>query len=130
MMKSTSNNNKSNNNARQQETRYPTLYSEDDIKETLFDMGIDIFEPQQEHEKRTTKIVDAYEEFSNYILYERSQHCMDILDSDSSGTVGELDGGNSLYKIYRISIPAHTTTTTTHYNKNNKTNKNINSPKK
>eukprot|EP00957_Ditylum_brightwellii_P149365 11375787-Ditylum_brightwellii.AAC.1 len=65
-------------------------------------MGIDIYLPTTPKE---TLLAQAMGEFSHYVLQDEPYLCQHILEKDSSGTVGELQGGSDDYSIYRVSIP-------------------------
>ena len=73
-------------------------------------MGIDLFEPLAGSEQKN--LARLFEEFSEYVLNEERERCLQILqddiDSDGAGmgaSVGELQGGNDSFSIYRVSFP-------------------------
>jgi hypothetical protein len=71
-----------------------------DVNEQLQDLGVDILEPCNPKEETMAK---ALEEFSTFVL--NSQVCRDILDEyNGSESVGELQGGNESYGIYRANL--------------------------
>mmetsp|Transcript_28845 Transcript_28845/g.33523 ORF Transcript_28845/g.33523 Transcript_28845/m.33523 type:complete len:446 (+) Transcript_28845:204-1541(+) len=82
--------------------QYTRLSCEDDIKGVLHEMGIDIFEPEV---KREIVLAEAMHAFSSFVLHEEPDLCQQILDSDTGGSVGELQGGSEHHIIYRVSIP-------------------------
>lgn len=82
--------------------QYPKLESENDIKQVLNDMEIDIYEPES---KKEESLAEAMGAFSSFVLHEEPSKCQTILDDDKGDTVGELQGGNSHFRIYRVSIP-------------------------
>jgi len=82
--------------------QYPKLESENDIKQVLYEMEIDIYEPET---KKEESLAEAMGAFSSFVLHEEPSKCQTILDNDTGGTVGELQGGNVHYRIYRVSIP-------------------------
>ena len=90
--------------------KYPTLSSEQVIKDTLHEIGVDVFEPSS---KSDESIALALEEFSNYCLVTHSNKCLHILETSHDGSVGELQGGSTDYSIYRVSFPEYGTITTT-----------------
>jgi hypothetical protein len=86
-------------------TRYPTLTSDDEIRDELREMGIDVFLPETRTEENTAQ---ALEEFSTFVLFHERVRCLEILEHDlnsGGGSVGELQGGNNEYSIYRVSFP-------------------------
>lgn len=71
-------------------------------------MGVDIYNPQTISEEM---LAARFGEFADFILSEAKELCLDILESDlhhDGGSVGELQGGNDKYKIYRVSFPSST----------------------
>ncbi len=73
-------------------------------------MGIDLFEPSRGTSEQT--LAQLFEEFSEFVLNEERDKCLQILqddiDTDGGGlgaSVGELQGGNEAFSIYRVSFP-------------------------
>ena len=81
---------------------YPKLDSEDEIKQVLNEMDVGIYEPNTKKEQTFAEAMGA---FSSFILHEEPAKCQAMLDNDTGGTVGALQGGNIHYSIYRVSIP-------------------------
>ena len=81
--------------------QYPKLNSEDEIKQVLNEMDIGVYEPISKKEETLAEAMGA---FSYFVLHEEPTKCQSILDNDTGGTVGALQGGNSHYSIYRVSI--------------------------
>lgn len=78
------------------------LRSDFEIKQELDDMGVDVFEPETSFE---TDIAKRLADFSSYVLYEGKERCLEILENCNDDSVGELQGGNENFKIYRVSFP-------------------------
>ena len=78
------------------------LSSGEDVKYALSEMGVDLYGPET---KREFVMADAMAAFSSFVLEDEPQQCQHILENDSTGSVGELQGGSDLYAIYRVSIP-------------------------
>ncbi|KAL3802387.1 hypothetical protein HJC23_007212 [Cyclotella cryptica] len=84
---------------------YPVLSSEYEIHEKLHEMGIDLFKPQTRFEDTMAQALD---DFSRFVLFEGREKCLKILESDlcnGGGSVGELQGGDDSFSIYRVSFP-------------------------
>jgi len=82
--------------------QYPKLKSENDIyKQVLYKTKIDIYEPEIKKEEPLAEALGAF----SFVLREEPSKCQTILDNDTGGTVGELQGCNIHYRIYRVSIP-------------------------
>lgn len=64
-------------------------------------MNIDIFQPLS---KKEELMAQAMEAFSTFVLHEEPVKCHKILLEDDTGSVGELQGGNHEYSIYRVSL--------------------------
>lgn len=64
-------------------------------------MKIDIFQPVS---KKEQLMAQAMEAFSTFVLHEELEKCQKILMDDDTGSVGELQGGNCNYSIYRVSL--------------------------
>lgn len=80
---------------------YPTLHSDETIKDELHCMGVDLFEPESKREKI---MAEAMESFSSFVLEEEPDICKGILDNDSTDSVGLLQGGSDHFSIYRVII--------------------------
>jgi hypothetical protein len=79
------------------------------IRRELGEMGVDIYNPQSPSEEILSAI---FGDFADFVLSEAKELCLEILESDlrhDGGSVGELQGGNDKYKIYRVSFPSSTT---------------------
>ena len=77
--------------------------SDFEIKRELDDMGVDVFEPETSFEN---DIAQRLADFSSYVLYEGKERCLEILENcNNDDSVGELQGGNENFKIYRVSFP-------------------------
>ncbi|KAL7521875.1 hypothetical protein ACHAWX_006565 [Stephanocyclus meneghinianus] len=86
--------------------KYPVLSSECEITEKLHEMGIDLFKPLTRFEETMAQALD---DFSRFVLFEGREKCLTILESDlfnNGGSVGELQGGDDSFSIYRVSFPA------------------------
>ncbi|KAL3800715.1 hypothetical protein ACHAWO_013257 [Cyclotella atomus] len=86
-------------------SKYPELASDHEITEKLHEMGIDVLEPQTRFEET---MADAMREFSSFVLSTGKEKCLDILENDlynEEGSVGELQGGDDSFSIYRVSFP-------------------------
>jgi hypothetical protein len=84
---------------------YPELSSDYDKMQRLQQMGIDVFEPQTKFEESMAR---TFSEFSSYVLFRKRDKCLEILESDlhnGAGSVGELQGGDDSFSIYRVSFP-------------------------
>ena len=81
---------------------YSKLGSEYEIKQKLFEMGVDLYPAETRWERNIAK---EFQAFSSFILHEEAEKCLEILDSSTSDSVGELQGGNDNYSIYRVSFP-------------------------
>jgi len=71
----------------------------------LRELGIDVYEPQNKFEET---IAQSLNEFSTFVLYRGKEKCLEILENDlynDGGSVGELQGGDDSYSIYRVSFP-------------------------
>jgi len=79
---------------------YPELSSNHEIIRSLTEMGIDVFTPSSE-------LASTFDEFSNFVLHQEKDTCLEILENDDSGCVGELQGGSDAYSIYRVSFPTN-----------------------
>ena len=78
------------------------------IRRELSEMGVDIYNPQTSTEET---LASTFGDFAEFVLYEAKESCLDILETDlrnGGGSVGELQGGNEKYKIYRVSFPLST----------------------
>ena len=51
------------------------------------------------------KEASTFDEFSNFVLQQEKDTCLEILENDDTGCVGELQGGSDAYSIYRVSFP-------------------------
>lgn len=80
---------------------YPTLHSDETIKDELHYMGVDLFEPESTIEKI---MAEAMNNFSSFVLEEEPDICKEILDNDSTDSVGLLQGGSDHFSIYRVII--------------------------
>lgn len=85
-------------------TKYRELGSDFEIKQELDEIGIDVFEPETRSEEM---IAQALDEFSSFVLHEGKDRCLEILENDlcNGDSVGELQGGNDVFSIYRVSFP-------------------------
>ncbi len=83
--------------------QYPSPEQENEIKEQLQEMGVDVYEPQSRSEQTVASLL---EDFSHFVLFEEKQTCLQILQQDMSDSVGELQGGNDDFSIYRVSLPS------------------------
>ena len=81
---------------------YPELSSNHDIIRSLTELGIDVFTPSSTIEE---ELASVFDEFSNFVLHQEKDTCIEILENDDSGCVGELQGGSDAYSIYRVSFP-------------------------
>ena len=81
---------------------YPELRSNHEIIRSLTEMGIDVFTPSSTLEE---ELASTFNEFSNFVLHQEKDTCIEILENDDSGCVGELQGGSDAYSIYRVSFP-------------------------
>ena len=81
---------------------YPELSSDHEITRSLTEMGIDVFTPSSTMEE---ELALTFDEFSNFVLHQEKDTCIEILENDDSGCVGELQGGSEAYSIYRVSFP-------------------------
>jgi hypothetical protein len=85
--------------------KYHELASEYEITQKLDEMGIDVFEPQNKFEEA---MADTFSEFSSFVLSTGKEKCLKILENDlynEGGSVGELQGGDDSFSIYRVSFP-------------------------
>lgn len=78
--------------------------TEQEIKEELHEMGVDVIEPESGKEEI---MAEAFDAFSSFILEEEREKCQDILDNhiNIGSSVGELQGGSDHHSIYRVLIP-------------------------
>ena len=78
---------------------------EDDIKDAMLEMGVNLFEPSSRKEET---MAQAFEAFSSFVLEEEPAKCCSILEKhmEHGGTcVGELQGGSDQSSIYRLLLP-------------------------
>ena len=78
------------------------------IRRELSEMGVDVYNPQTPSEET---LAARFGDFADFVLSEAKESCLDILETDlrfDGGSVGELQGGNDKYKIYRASFPSST----------------------
>ena len=90
-------------------TKYAELSSENEITEKLREIGIDVFRPETRFEDT---IAETLGEFSSFVLFKEKEKCLAILEEDlynDRGSVGELQGGNESFSIYRVSFPSEDT---------------------
>ena len=91
------------------------LSSVNGITQKLREMGIDVFRPETRFEATIAEALDA---FSTFVLLKEKEKCIEILEEDlynGGGSVGELQGGNESFSIYRVSFPSEDV-----FTKNNK----------
>jgi len=82
---------------------YPELSSNHEVIRSLTEeMGIDVFTPSSTMEE---ELASTFDEFSNFVLQQEKDTCLEILENDDTGCVGELQGGSDAYSIYRVSFP-------------------------
>ena len=85
--------------------KYPELSTEYEIIQRLQELGIDVFEPETRFEESTAHDLA---EFSSFVLNTGRDKCLEILETDlcnEGGSVGELQGGDDSFSIYRVSFP-------------------------
>jgi len=84
------------------ENKYAAL-TDQEIKQELHGMGVDIMEPESGKEEL---MAEAFDAFSSFILEEEQEKCEEILDKyiDIGSSVGELQGGSDQHAIYRVLI--------------------------
>ena len=79
----------------------------DGIKRELAEMGVDVYEPRTRQDE---DLAASFGEFSNFVLCEERDTCLEILEADlrrgSVSSVGELQGGSDDHPIYRVSFPS------------------------
>jgi len=76
------------------------------IRRELSEMGVDVYNPQTPSEET---LASRFGDFADFVLSEAKESCLDILETDlrfDGGSVGELQGGNDKYKIYRALFPS------------------------
>lgn len=87
-------------------SQYPELsYEYETTQNTLRELGIDVYEPQSRFE---VAIAQSLGEFSTFVLHRGKEKCLEIIENDlynNDNSVGELQGGDDSYSIYRVSFP-------------------------
>lgn len=86
-------------------SKYPELASEHEITQKLEEMGVDVYHPESRFEE---SMAEAFSDFSSFVLSIGKERCLEILENDlynDGGSVGELQGGDDSFSIYRVSFP-------------------------
>ena len=89
---------------------YQKFNNHEIIKQRLHEMDIDILEPESRSEQLLAQL---FQDFSHFVLHQEPRKCLLILqraveaggDGGGDDSVGELQGGNDDYSIYRVSFP-------------------------
>lgn len=67
----------------------------------LDEIGIDVFSPET---RREELLAESFEAFSRFVLEEKRDWCLGVIEKDNGNTVGALQGGSEEFEVYRAVI--------------------------
>jgi hypothetical protein len=82
----------------------PFQNEQEDVKDAMLEMGVNLFEPSSRKEETMAQALEA---FSSFVLEEEPAKCHSILEKhmEHGDCVGELQGGSDQSSIYRVLLP-------------------------